>query len=185
MIIVGVKKCGTGALAKFLTMHPKLKYAGEVYYFNRYRANSLIWYLKHMPDSGTGDMTFEKTPSYLFSSSVADAIYKFNPDIKIVSIMCDPVRRVYSDFLHMHRFDMESASMENFKRNVDEGMDYIRNLTSGMQQSNTTWQDIWRVNDFRFSTKSNSFGQVILRSAYSVYLKKWYLTIVCSRKTKT
>ena len=118
MIIVGVKKCGTGALAKFLTMHPKLKYAGEVYYFNRYRANSLIWYLKHMPDSGVGDTTFEKTPSYLFSSSVADAIYKFNPNMKIVCIMCDPVKRVYSDFLHMHRFDMESATEENFRKNV-------------------------------------------------------------------
>ena len=77
-------------------MHPKMKYAGEVYYFNRYRENSLIWYLKHMPDAHASDITFEKTPSYLFSSSVADNIYKFNPDMKIINIMCDPVRRVYS-----------------------------------------------------------------------------------------
>ena len=33
LIIIGVKKCGTGALSKFLALHPKLKYAGEIYYF--------------------------------------------------------------------------------------------------------------------------------------------------------
>ena len=37
-IIVGVMKCGTGAISRFLQEHPLLYYMGETYFFNRHYA---------------------------------------------------------------------------------------------------------------------------------------------------
>ena len=175
MIMVGVKKCGTGALARFLGMHPLVKYAGEQYYFNRYYTNSLQWYLHQMPRSRPSEIVFEKTPSYLFSPSVAENIKKFDPNIKIINIMCDPARRIYSDFLHMNRFDKDKATMENFQSNLLEGLSSIQRKQDQIDNGYTTWDEIWHQEDFKFATRgASSFGKVILRSCYSIFLKKWY-----------
>ena len=175
MIMVGVKKCGTGALARFLNMHPIVKYAGEQYYFNRYYTNSLDWYLHQMPRSRPSEIVFEKTPSYLFSPSVAENIKKFDPNIKIINIMCDPARRIYSDFLHMNRFSPETAGMDNFEDALLEGLSNIKSQQDQVDQGYTTWDELWHKLDFKFATRgSQSFGKAILRSCYSIYLKKWY-----------
>ena len=71
MIIVGAKKCGTGALSSFLDIHPKAHYAGEVYYFNReIDTKSVKWYESKMPMSPAGDVVFEKTPDYFFQADI-------------------------------------------------------------------------------------------------------------------
>ena len=126
MIVIGVKKCGTGALTNFLDMHPRARYAGELYYFNReIETKSINWYEAKMPDSFADDIVFEKTPDYLFDKDVPAAIKEFNPHTKIIVVLCDPVKRVFSDFLHMNRFNDTGRDVDLFKMKVDEGMEKI------------------------------------------------------------
>jgi len=45
-------------------------------------------------------VTYEKTPDYFDRDFVPERIRQMNQDVKIISILCDPVRRAYSHFLH-------------------------------------------------------------------------------------
>ena len=177
MIIVGSKKCGTGALAKALAMHPLIKYSGEMFYFLRYsKQHDLKWYAKHLAPSRNSDLPFEKTPIYLFSASIARKIKREIPDVKIINIMCDPVKRIYSDFLHWYnlRNKQDEATGEKFEELVNSGLVEIYKRKARVLSGNTTWNAMWKLEDSNFAIHGSNFQVNILKSAYSIYLKEWY-----------
>ena len=103
VVIVGAKKCGTSALKIFMNYHPKLRDTpGEKHFFNR-PANwrmGFDWYLDQMPYSYADEVTYEKTPDYFDRPFVPERMAQMNDSVKVISIMCDPVHRAYSHFLH-------------------------------------------------------------------------------------
>lgn len=173
MVIVGSKKCGTGALARALMMHPLVAYAGEQFYFNRFWRNNLTWYQDQMPLAHDAQLTYEKTPNYVYSFSIAEKINNLGPNMKVINLVCDPIKRIYSDFLHIFRFDRASATMEKFEQMIDSGIADIRTRQLKVDQGLTTWQEMWLKEDFQFSIKGHAFEKVILKSYFSLYLKKW------------
>ena len=177
MIIVGAKKCGTGALSSFLDIHPKAHYAGEVYYFNReIDTKSLKWYESKMPMSPAGDIVFEKTPDYFFQADIPEKVKEFNPNVKIITVLCDPVKRVLSDFLHMNRHNLTGRDAELFRENVFEGFQKINKYKKLMQESRRSWFDMFLTMNKKFAITGvlKTFAPVILRSAYVIYLRNWY-----------
>ncbi|CAH1794169.1 unnamed protein product [Owenia fusiformis] len=103
MLIIGVQKCGTQALAMFLQLHPKLKRAGngEIHFFDRPEKfnKGLDFYKSLMPETDYTEIAFEKTPAY-FDMADPREIHKMNKNVKIVIIFCDPVKRSVSAFDH-------------------------------------------------------------------------------------
>ena len=103
LIIVGAKKCGTTALKIFMNYHPGLRDTpGERHFFNRPSNWKLgfKWYLDQMPLSYSDEVTYEKTPDYFDRPFVPERMAQMNDSVKIISILCDPVHRAYSHFLH-------------------------------------------------------------------------------------
>jgi len=103
LIIVGAKKCGTTALKIFMNYHPGLRDTpGERHFFNRPTNWKLgfKWYLDQMPLSYNDEVTYEKTPDYFDRPFVPERMAQMNDSVKIISILCDPVHRAYSHFLH-------------------------------------------------------------------------------------
>ena len=103
LIIVGAKKCGTTALKVFMNYHPGLRDTpGERHFFNRPSNWKLgfKWYLDQMPLSYSDEVTYEKTPDYFDRPFVPERMAQMNDSVKIISILCDPVHRAYSHFLH-------------------------------------------------------------------------------------
>ncbi|CAH1793015.1 unnamed protein product [Owenia fusiformis] len=101
-IISGFQKCGTQALATFLSYHPKLTRAGktEVHFFDRIaKLDKSVSYMDLMPDIYPWEMSYEKTPAYADRVNVS-TIYKTVPGVKIILQICDPVDRTMSAFLH-------------------------------------------------------------------------------------
>ena len=47
-----------------------------------------------------GQFTFEKTPDYMHDPRVPSRMYHFKPDLKIIAVICDPVHRTFSHYLH-------------------------------------------------------------------------------------
>jgi hypothetical protein len=45
----------------------------------------------------------EKSPNYFIESEIPGRILKYNPNIKIVILLCEPAARVFSDYTHFHR----------------------------------------------------------------------------------
>ena len=115
-VIAGAKKCGTSALKDFIGMHPQTRlnqlYAYEGHYFDiacsaktteeclslenrqKYYYGAQIY--EDQPHSDYLD--FEATPAYFTTPGVAKLLKLYNPSIKVIIILCDPVSRALSDF---------------------------------------------------------------------------------------
>ena len=103
-IIIGVKKWGTTALKLMLTsIYPNIPLQdGEAHYFNTFYDKGLKFYKKSLPKmTKPDDIIIDKTPTYYRNIKVPARIKKDSPDSKIILLVCDPVRRTGSDFVHM------------------------------------------------------------------------------------
>lgn len=49
-----------------------------------------------MPTSGEGDITIEKSPAYFISKTAPVRINEFNPNMKLIVVLRDPVTRAIS-----------------------------------------------------------------------------------------
>jgi len=100
-LIVGAQKAGTSSLEFFLGRHPGIKRARkkEVGFFSRDKVYDLgaNWYAKQFPHRGRlGVLLFEATPEYLYYPFVAERIFRFNPGMKLIILLRNPVERAFS-----------------------------------------------------------------------------------------
>ena len=106
-MIVGAQKCGTTALARFLSRHPEIGMADpkETHLFDapdysgdwrpeeideRYRPS-----FEHCPGA---TIRGEATPIYMFLPEVARDLHRYNPDLKLIVLLRDPVERAISHY---------------------------------------------------------------------------------------
>jgi hypothetical protein len=108
-IIIGAQKSGTSSLHVYLSHHPNIKPATEkeIHFFDKDDAfnKGLSWYHSHFPlpyELNRNEITFEATPSYLYRLSVANRIYNYDPKIKLIALLRNPVDRAYSQW-NMYR----------------------------------------------------------------------------------
>ncbi|XP_039083287.1 heparan sulfate glucosamine 3-O-sulfotransferase 3A1 [Hyaena hyaena] len=98
-IIIGVKKGGTRALLEFLRVHPDVRAVGaEPHFFDRSYDKGLAWYRDLMPRTLDGQITMEKTPSYLVTREAPARISAMSKDTKLIVVVRDPVTRAISDY---------------------------------------------------------------------------------------
>ena len=106
-VIVGAQKCGTTALGLFLARHPEIGMSSqkEVHLFDqpdyapgttaaeidaRYRR-----YFAHVDDAR---IRGEATPIYMYLPGVATELKRYNPDLKLIVLLRDPVERALSAY---------------------------------------------------------------------------------------
>lgn len=106
-VIAGAQKSGTTALAHFLSQHPDIAMAmseGHVFDAPDYSAD---WTPAEIDQHyhgrfGPGDgksLHGESTPVYLFLPDVPGELARYNPDLKIVVALRDPVQRAVSHYV--------------------------------------------------------------------------------------
>jgi len=106
-MIVGAQKCGTTALSEFLNQHSRIRMAEgkEVHLFDSDAFDSR-WspqeiterYEKFFPVPGEDRLLGEATPVYLFFPEIAGQLASYNPELKIIVVLRDPVERAYSHY---------------------------------------------------------------------------------------
>nr|XP_009862494.1 heparan sulfate glucosamine 3-O-sulfotransferase 1-like [Ciona intestinalis] len=128
-IIIGCKKCGTRALIDMMCLHPQIKaLRREGHYFDDFYALGDYWYKSRMPILADHEVAIEKTPSYMLSRLTAERIYNFNPDIKLIVILRNPVDRLISDYLQKQaRFPKAVV--------LSVGETYIKNKTNTVDET--------------------------------------------------
>ena len=106
-MIVGAQKCGTTALARFLSRHPEIGMAEpkEVHLFDapgysgdwrpeemdeRYQPS-----FEHCPGAA---IRGEATPIYMLLPEIARELHRYNPDLKLIVLLRDPVERAISHY---------------------------------------------------------------------------------------
>lgn len=118
--IIGIMKCATGVLRKWLSKHPSLvpgqgfKFIGgrkidtnEVHYFsnqgsknNSIAMQNYIQFFNVNNDSRVFQFTFDKSPDYIRSPSSIESLNRTVLGIKYIVILRDPVLRSLSEFNH-------------------------------------------------------------------------------------
>lgn len=103
---VGVQKAGTSALDAYLRQHPALAMARvkEVHYFDDETA------FGRRPDAGHADyhrhfaptvataLVGEITPSYMYWTDAPRRIWEYNPAMKLIAVLRNPITRAYSQW---------------------------------------------------------------------------------------
>lgn len=105
-MIIGAQKSGTSSLHFYLDHHPMLASGvrKEIGYFHRdiHFGKSYNSYKKDFGGS-KARLYFESTPEYMFHPDVAENIYGTLPDVKLIVVLRDPVKRAYSAWNHYNQ----------------------------------------------------------------------------------
>ncbi|CAF0775800.1 unnamed protein product [Didymodactylos carnosus] len=116
-IIIGVKKCGTRALLKFISAHPDVAASlNEVHFFDQNYHNGLDWYRNQMPLSSPHQITMEKTPQYFINNRSVYRIAKTfsNIDLKLIIIIRNPIIRAISDYVQLTTKRKSNLTFEDY-----------------------------------------------------------------------
>lgn len=116
-LVIGAQKAGTSALYQYLSRHPHIIGSNpkELNYFSCDKRFSMgdEFYHSHFPKiNGGHEITFDASPSYLHNNRAFERIYNYNPEIKMIVLVRDPVERAYSAW-NMYR-DLYKENREWF-----------------------------------------------------------------------
>ncbi len=111
-LILGAQKAGTSSLNHYLNQHPKIKGSTikEVRFFDRdenyFKGEN--WYHNYFLQNKNTSLYFDATPEYIYRSVAAERIYNYNPNIKLIVLLREPVKRAYSSW-NMYRDFLEKT----------------------------------------------------------------------------
>ena len=121
-LIIGSAKCGTTALSSLLSLHPDccMSRPKEVSFFqdnidfalNPNYAKGWDWYQQAFKHYDGEPIVGEATPSYSDRSrspNTARRIYEFNPDMKIIYMVRDPLQRQISCWKMQYALGIEGS----------------------------------------------------------------------------
>lgn len=108
-VLAGAQKSGTTALHYFLSRHPKITMGDqqEIHFFdNDALFASEVDYQelhKHYPPLAPSTIAGDCTPSYLYHEQAAERIWEYNPGIRLLILLRNPVDRAFAHW-NMQRF---------------------------------------------------------------------------------
>ncbi len=108
-ILAGAQKSGTTALHYLLEKHRRISLGDrqEMHFFDDEEmfARPVDYALlhRHFPPVTASTIAGECTPSYLYWKPAAERISKYNPDIKVLVLLRNPVDRAFAHW-NMQRF---------------------------------------------------------------------------------
>ncbi|MEP6604093.1 MAG: sulfotransferase domain-containing protein, partial [Spartobacteria bacterium] len=109
-ILIGAQKSGTTALHYYLQKHRRICLGDqqEMHFFDEdkiFAAPSVDYgqLHRHFPRIGRSTIAGECTPSYLYCESAAQRIHDYNPQIKLLVLLRNPIERAFAHW-NMQRF---------------------------------------------------------------------------------
>lgn len=145
-IIIGAGKAGSTSLYSWLTKHPSVLQAldKEVQFFRKdFYLLGEKWYSQQFPitPKNSDFITGEATPWYLFESGVASRISRHCPEVRLIVLLRNPVRRALSQYKMFYKQGIDSR---NFLNAVSSERKHLENFTLDSVCSNHFLdQDYW------------------------------------------
>lgn len=99
-IIPGAGKSGTNSIRSYLNEHPQIYFcrAKEPNFFAHAYDQGEDWYEGLFSGAGDASATGEASTHYFWYPESASRIHEYNPEMRLVFSLRDPVRRAYSDY---------------------------------------------------------------------------------------
>ncbi|XP_077976109.1 heparan sulfate glucosamine 3-O-sulfotransferase 3B1-like isoform X2 [Styela clava] len=159
----------------FIRQHPFIKTPNykETFFFNEKYDKGLDYYKSQMPEVTDGELIMEKTPPYLNSppESLPEIFNKDVPNAKLILVLCDPVKRSYSDFIH-EKIKPPNLSTVTQYNSFDDYLDvYIDRVKTSLDKNNNiTLKNV-------MSSYKNDYATTLLTTGlYSIHLPRWINT---------
>lgn len=126
-LVVGAQKAGTTALDAYLRLHPEICMAKikEVHFFDNdnYFANDKADYKAYhsfFDPLPSQRLLGETTPSYMYWLEAPRRIWEYNPDIKLIIVLRNPIDRAYSHWNMQRDWGRDARSFWVAIHNEDE-----------------------------------------------------------------
>ena len=162
-MIVGAQKCGTVALHRFLSRHPEIGMSSrkEVHLFDAPEYSG-DWtperidehyrpFFEHCPGAR---IRGEATPIYLFFLEIARELKRYNPELKLIVLLRDPVERAISHYYMEKNRDAEHRPL------------WLALLSEPFR--------LYRCRDARAPGSAMRVGSYRIRGLYSLQLRNLY-----------
>ena len=124
-LVIGAQRSGSTSLEEYLSAHPAVLTAvvKEVQYFHHHYAKGDFWYRSRFPPIprqglvrrriGVSPAIGEASPDYLFDPRVPARVHAFDPRMKLIAVLRDPVERAHSQWRMITRHGHETRSFED------------------------------------------------------------------------
>lgn len=118
-LVIGAAKAGTTWLYSCLYEHPEI-YLPDIKELHFFSYESVYqkgfdWYESNFSDVTVEKAVGEISPSYLPLKSTAERIYNYNPDMRLIVILRNPIDRAYSHYCMAMRTN-------KVEKNIDKGL---------------------------------------------------------------
>lgn len=124
---IGAMKSGTTWISEILRAHPDIfiAHGKELHFFSWGYDRNIDYYLKNFKHSHKYKIVGEFSVSYLMKSNVAaKRIYNFNPEVKLIVSLRDPVDRAFSEY----RWRLKTGeAMPPFQKAIEQFPALIKN----------------------------------------------------------
>lgn len=113
-LVVGATKAATTWLYQCLNEHPEVFVPSlkEVNYFSYHYTQDIQWYLSFFTDVQNEKAIGELSPSYFICDECPKRIYTFNPDIRLLFMLRNPIERAYSQYCMELRYNTVSENLD-------------------------------------------------------------------------
>jgi hypothetical protein len=175
--IAGAAKSGTSSLFHYLNLHPDVYMSSikEPHYFchdsfpdrftgpgdegfSQNRIRTLEDYTRLFDPGKNVLIRGEGSVYYLYFPEVAERIYEYNPNAKLVFILRNPVERAFSAYMHTVRDGRETLSFESA-------------LKAEVDRRNKGYQPLWWYREVgKYSTQIERYLQIFPRNQIKIFL---------------
>lgn len=102
IIGIGAQKCASSWLHAVAGSHPEIGTSEpkEVDFFSYYFDRGYRWYESHFPETSGAKVYFESSPSYFHDPRSPARALAYSPDLKILALLRDPLKRAFSNHMH-------------------------------------------------------------------------------------
>lgn len=99
---IGAQKCATTWVYRVLEDHPAalLSDPKELHFFSSHFDRGYQWYERHFPETPSARAVGEYSTTYFYSADAAARAHAYNPMLRLIVTLRDPVARAYSNHLH-------------------------------------------------------------------------------------
>ena len=173
-IILGGQKCASTSLASFLNSHPACAYSiggKESRYFSKYyksKNQKCPMSVRH----NWRKLLFDATTEYIYLKEVAERIYKYNPDMKLILLVRNPITRAFSEYQMHYNYALQGLTFWE-----DPTGEYLERLKDA-EHYPFEWfiEEELRKIDATQSVSSDAFQypDFLRRGLYSIQLENYY-----------
>ncbi len=124
---IGAQKCASTWLHRVLSDHPGVAVhpGKEIDFFSYYYNFGYEWYERHTSEINSVEMVGEVSPSYFADAETPERVFLYNPNMKIILSLRDPIERAYSNHLHEVRLGHVSGRNLEFENGLINNPMYI------------------------------------------------------------